>query len=88
MLLSAFVTSAKKLFFVLGMTHIDSWQFLEVLPIFFRNTRLQLKLLISIESSDIFHWKPAKKKQKKKQKNKVSVVLKEYFDQIRSNFFF
>ena len=79
MLLSAFVTSAKKLFFVLGMTHIDSWQFLEVLPIFFRNTRLQLKLLISIESSDIFHWKPEKKKQKKNKKKQSECGLEGIF---------
>ena len=28
---------------------------------FFRTTRFQLKLLILIESLNIFHWKPAKK---------------------------
>ena len=74
------------LLFVLGVAHTDpffcaswakKWQFLEVLPIFFRNTRLQLKLLIIIESNTIFHWKPAK--------NKVGVVLVQNLGQIRSN---
>ena len=61
--------SEKNCFFVWGMAHTDlfcaswvqKWQFLEVLPIFFRTTKLQLKLLILIESPNIFHWESAKK---------------------------
>ena len=34
---------------------------LEVLAIFFRTTGFQLKLLKLSESSNLFHWKPAKK---------------------------
>ena len=36
-------------------------QFLEVLPNFFGTTALQQKLLILIESPNIFHWKSTKK---------------------------
>ena len=42
--------------------------FQEVLPTFFRNTGLQHKLLVLIESPNIFHWKSGKK-------NKVSLVF-------------
>ena len=45
---------------------------------FFTTTGFQLKLLILIESPDIFHWEPAKK-------IKVGVVLGQYLGQIRSN---
>ena len=41
-----------------------SIQFLEVLPIFFRTTGLQLNLLILIEFSNIFHWEAANNKKK------------------------
>ena len=52
------------------MTHADFFVvqigpekaiFLEVLQFFFRITRLQPKLLILIESSNIFHWKSTKR---------------------------
>ena len=46
--------------------------------IFFRSTRFQLNLLILIESSNIFHWKPAKNV-------KVGVDLRQSLGQIRSN---
>ena len=45
---------------------------------FFRIIGVQLKLLILIESPNIFHWKPAKK-------IKMGVVLEENLGQIRSN---
>ena len=58
------------MFFVLGMAHSDPF-FAQVGPkygnfqrfykFFFRLARLQLKLLILIESPNIYHWKPAKK---------------------------
>ena len=44
------------------------WYFLGVLAIFLITTGFHLKLLILIESLNIFHWKPAKK-------IKVGVVL-------------
>ena len=50
----------------------------------FRTIGLQLKLLILIESPNIFHWKPAKKTKKKKEK-KLGVVLEQNLDQTRSN---
>ena len=48
---------------------------------FFRTTRFELKLLTLIKSSNIFHWKPAKKK-----KMKVDLVLGQTFGEIRSIF--
>ena len=39
----------------------QKWQVLEVLPIFFRTARLQLKLLILIESPNIFIGNQEKK---------------------------
>ena len=45
---------------------------------FFGTTRFQLKLLISIEFFNIFHWKPAKKR-------KVAVALGQNLGQIRPN---
>ena len=73
-------------FFVLGVIHNDFF-FVEVDPkmaifkgfiSFFRTTRLQLNVLISIESPNILHWKPANK-------NKVGVVFGQNLDQIRFN---
>ena len=65
------------MFFALGMAHGDPI-FLQVGPkivifrgiskYFFRTTRFQLKLLMLIESPNIFNWKPAKK-------IKVGVIL-------------
>ena len=46
--------------------------------IFFRTTGFQLKLLILIESPNIFHWKPGKK-------IKVGVVLGQNLGQVTSN---
>ena len=51
---------------------------LGVLAKIFRTTGFQLKLLRSIESLNIFHWKPA-------EKIKVGVVLWQNLDQIRPN---
>ena len=61
----------QKLFFILGVGHNDLFfckvgpksKLLEILPhfFFFRTTGLQHKLLILIESPNIFHWKSAKK---------------------------
>ena len=42
---------------------------------FFRTTGFQLQLIILIESSNIFHWKPAKK-------SKVGVVSGQKLGQI------
>ena len=44
----------------------------------FRTTGFKLKLLISIKSLNIFHWKPAKK-------IKLGVVLGQNLGQIKSN---
>ena len=51
---------------------------LGVLAKIFRTTGFQLKLLRSIESLNIFHWKPA-------EKIKVGVVLWQNLDQNRPN---
>ena len=69
----------KKLFFILGMAHADPFV-VQIGPqkaifrgftnfFFFRITGLQNKLLIIIESPNIFHWKSTKKRKK------VGVVL-------------
>ena len=51
-----------------------------------RTTGLQLKLLILIESPNIFHWtEAAKKKINKIKQNKMGVVLGQNLGQIRSN---
>ena len=49
--------------------------FSEVSPIFFRNAGLKSKLLKSVESPNIFHWKPAKK---------VGVVLGQNLSQTKN----
>ena len=74
------------MFFVLGVAHGDPI-IVEVQPkngnfqmlqhIFFRTTESQLQLLTLIESSNIFHWKRAKRP-------KVGVVLRQNLGQIRS----
>ena len=73
-------------FFVLGVIHNDLF-FVEVDPkmaifkgfiSFFRTTRLQLNVLILIESPNILHWKPANK-------NKVGVVFGQNLDQSSFN---
>ena len=62
----------------MGVAHSDTFfaqvgpkngNFYRFYQIIFRTTGLQLNLLILIKFSHIFHWKPAKKK------NKVGVVL-------------
>ena len=63
----------KKIVFYFGVAHGD--------PIFTQvgtKNGFQLKLLILIESHNIFYWKPAKK-------IKVGVVLGQNLGQIRSN---
>ena len=66
----------QKIFFALGVAHTNPF-FVQVAPKksnferfyqFFRTTGFQLKLLMLIESPNIFHWKSAKQ-------NKVGVVL-------------
>ena len=60
----------KKIVFHLGVAHNDTF-FVQIGPkkifkrfyqLFFRTNGLQHKLLILIESLNIFHWKSAKKK--------------------------
>ena len=48
---------------------------------FFRTIGFQLKFLELIEFPNIFHWKPAKKEQKK---IKVGVLLRQNLGQIRN----
>ena len=66
-----FCCYAKKLFFILSMAYNDHF-FVQIRPkkvifqsfyqYFLRTTGLQHKLLKLIESSNIFHWKSAKKR--------------------------
>ena len=81
------ISEKKKCFFVLVVAHGDPI-FGKVGPKngnvqgfqqkIFGTTRFQLKLLISIEFFNIFHWKPAKKR-------KVAVALGQNLGQIRPN---
>ena len=68
----------KILFFILGVAHGDPIFAKRFYQIFFRTSRFQLKLLKSIESLNIFHWKPAKK-------INMGVVLGQNLGQIRPN---
>ena len=78
----------KKLFFVLGVAHWDhifakvgqkNSNFQGFQQKNFRATEFQLKSSISIESLNIFHWKPAKYIQ-------MGLVLGQNLGQIRPNF--
>ena len=77
----------KKLFSVLGVADRDpifekvgpkNGNFQGFQQKLFKTTGFQLKLLISIESLIVFHWKPAKK-------IKVGVILGQNLGQIRPN---
>ena len=89
---SAFVISANKFLFVLGVARTDpffcagwaqKWQFLEVLAKNFQKYLITIKVININWIPNIFYWKPAKNKQTNK--NKLGVVLGQYLSQIRSN---
>ena len=54
------VAQSDPFFAQVGSKNGNFWRFYHIF-FFFRTTGLQLKLLILIESPNIFYWKPAKK---------------------------